>query len=215
MNHTDLLNYLITKHGLKSYCEIGVRDTRQNFDEIRCPFKIGVDPCFKRNPLTNSDYRYGRDELNKENIILCSMDSDTYFKESQRVMDLIFIDGDHTAEQVERDFNNSLRCLNDGGFIVIHDCLPTEEKTTCVPRGSQKIWHGTVYQFVMKLYTLHGIGFVTLNMDEGCCIVWKDKMKQSYFPEPLYPFGWRTYKSVGKVIMNVVEPEMYFNERVI
>lgn len=186
MTHTELLNKLIEKHNLKSYLEIGVRTTEANFDKIRCDDKRGVDPEI-----------YGT-------ACVIKMTSDNYFiKEPTRKFDIIFIDGLHHADQVKRDFENSLRCLNDNGFIVIHDTLPTEEITTCVPRGNQKIWFGDVYKFAMTLHSYDGIGFVTYDMDCGCTVVWKDATRRGVKSE--YQNNWQTYKEVGRVLLNVVD----------
>ena len=161
-NHTQLLNYLVEKYNLKSYLEIGTQRSENNFIKINADFKVGVDP----EPVTIVDG-------------IVKMKSDDYFKSRdenkihQRTFDLVFIDGLHHADQVKRDFENSLRCLNDGGFIVIHDTLPEDESTTHVPRDS-KIWHGDVYKFAMGLGAYDGIKFYTINMDCGCTVVWKE-----------------------------------------
>jgi len=189
-HHTELLNYLISKHGLKSYLEIGVQNPANNLNKINCPSKVGVDPEVDA---------YGR--------YLCTevwkMTSDDYFKQSLNdKFDLIFIDGLHTAEQVEKDFKNALHCLTDKGFIVIHDCLPVEEKTTCVPRGEQKIWHGDVYKFCMNIGIYKGIEYVTYNFDNGCMVVTKNSNA------PVKPFikwgtSWDWYLAARNEAMNI------------
>jgi len=184
MNHTQLLNGLIEKHNLKSYLEIGVRTTAQNFDKILCEDKVGVDP-----------------EVTHRQVF--KMTSNDYFWITvYRIFDLIFIDGLHHADQVERDFNNSLSCLSNSGFIVIHDCLPVHENTTHVPRDSKQ-WHGDVYKFVMKLRTIPGIDFITYNFDEGCCVVWKNKLMKG--SKKVIDTSWENYKLNGRKLMNVVD----------
>ena len=96
IHHTDLLNALIEKHNLQSYLEIGIRKPADNFGLIKVNRKIGVDP-----------------ECAGTNIL--SLESDKFFNISSEKFDLIFIDGLHHADQVKRDFENSLRCLNDNG----------------------------------------------------------------------------------------------------
>ena len=184
MNHTQLLNYLADKYKLKAYLEIGVQSTKQNFDKINCKYKIGVDPDCKGYSIHTGT-------------------SDSFFSQHnlKSTFDLIFIDGLHHADQVKRDFENSLRCLDDGGFIVIHDCLPEEEKTSLVPRESKQ-WHGDVYKFVMTLKNYDGIDFITYDFDNGCCVVWKDKTKKANSDFHV-PFNWQSYKAVGKELMNV------------
>ena len=54
------------------------------------------------------------------------------------------------------------------------------------------------------------IGFATINMDCGCMVVWKEpgKKKQPILASTL---DWKTYKNIGSVLLNVVEPEVFFN----
>ena len=187
-HHTDLLNALIEKHGMKSYLEIGVQNPANNFDKIKCEDKQGVDP-----ELTGFEKI-----LNKT--------SDFFFEimDSARKYDLVFIDGLHHADQVKRDFENSLRCLSDNGFIVIHDCLPQNEKGTSVPRETV-VWWGDVYKFCMSIRNhYHDIGFVTYNIDNGCMVVWKEPNK-SYTTWNEAPFNWETYQKYGKILLNVVD----------
>ena len=166
-NHTELLNYLAVKYGLNYYLEIGVQNKANNYNKIICPVKVGVDPN-----VNDSEIR--------------GMSSDDYFEAIKNnkpptSFDLIFIDGYHEAEQVKRDFENSLKCLRPGGFIVIHDTLPENEAGTRVPRET-KVWWGDVYKFAMKLGQYDGIDFVTFDMDNGCTVAWNkpDNTRQAY-----------------------------------
>lgn len=185
-NHTQLLNALITKYGLKSYLEIGVQNKANNFNKILCPVKVGVDP-----------------EVNDSEIQ--GMTSDAYFEaiknnNPQPVFDLIFIDGLHHAGQVKRDFENSLKYLSDDGFILIHDCLPENEAGAAVPRET-KAWWGDVYKFCMGLGSYDGIRFKTFDIDNGCCLVWKDKEAIGGYEHK--DIDWNYYQLFGRKLMNV------------
>mgnify|MGYP000207947149 CR=1 FL=1 len=164
-NHTDLLNYLAKKYNLISYLEIGVQNPANNYDKIKCLNKSGCDP----EPASLS-------------IGIFRVCSDDYFKLFPKDIrsELIFIDGLHHEDQVKRDFDNSLKCLMPGGFIVIHDTLPENEPGTHVPRET-KMWWGDVYKFAMKLGRYEGINFVTFDIDNGCTVVWKGEgVQQAY-----------------------------------
>ena len=174
MNHTSLLNYLVSIHKLDSYCEIGLQNAANNFNKIQCKIKYSVDP-----------------DINAKAIFKGT--SDEFFKLNTNKCSLFFIDGLHTADQVERDFNNSLKCLNKGGRIVIHDCLPENEIETCIPRGNQKKWMGDVYKFIFKLNSYDGIDFCTYNFDFGCCVVWKDETKIGGWEHK--EIDWQFYKN--------------------
>lgn len=187
MNHTDLLNQLIIKNKLKSYLEIGI-GSGQNFTNVIAGIKIGVDPA----PL----FFKGVFQMTSDDFFAVDTNKQKY--------DLIFIDGDHTAEQVEKDFNNSLARLNENGFIMIHDCLPENEEGTIVPRQT-KIWWGDVYKFAMTLGAYTGITFKTFNIDNGCCLVWKGHRNIPMVPIPtkIEQITWSSYTMMGKDLMNV------------
>jgi len=91
----------------KSYLEIGIC-TRYTFDNIVASYKISVDS----NPGYNPTY---------------AVTSDNFFKVNKETFDVIFIDALHEREQVIRDINNSIQCLNPNGVIVTHDTLPLEK----------------------------------------------------------------------------------------
>lgn len=185
MNHTQILQYLIDTRGLSSYCEIGLQNSKNNFDKIKCKTKVSVDP----DPNALAMYK-------------CT--SDDFFITNNRQFSIIFIDGLHTADQVKRDFENSLRCLNDNGFIVIHDTCPANEEGTFVPRETRR-WWGDVYKFAMSLCQYAGIKFVTLDMDEGCTIVWKDATVTDY--DPICGSTWQDYQKNKAIWLNIVPVE--------
>jgi len=200
-NHTQLLNYLTEKYNLKSYLEIGVQNPANNFNKINVLHKVGVDPELpaSRNIIGLDGNGFTSDQA------FAAMFTAQY----PPLYDLIFIDGLHHADQVERDFENSLRCLNDGGFIVIHDTMPEDESTTHVPRDS-KMWHGDVYKFAMNIGTYTGINYVTVDMDCGCTVVWKDKEQMTGSP---YDTSWENYVYFKKTALNIIAPteiEQYF-----
>ena len=135
------------------------------------------------------------------------MTSDEYFAAIENnnpppSFDLIFIDGLHHADQVKRDFENSLKYLSDTGYIVIHDVLPENEAGTIVPRETKQ-WWGDVYKWAMCIKNYDGIRYVTFSIDNGCMLVWKDNNAKAV-NVPISP-TWLLYKSIGKVLLNVTD----------
>lgn len=191
-NHTDLLNYLATTFNLQSYLEIGVYDRKNNFNIINLPWrqKFCIDP----DPKAKADFIGTSDE---------------YFEDLSNKWDLIFIDGLHHADQVKRDFENSLKCLTENGFIVIHDTNPEKEEYTHVPRDS-KIWNGDVYKFACTLRTYKDIDFCTLPFDHGCTIVWRNKHLK--FDDEGAPFEtWAEFSKNKKGLLRMAT-QVYFKE---
>ena len=129
------------------YLEIGI-EHGITFDNIDTENKVGVDPDPK---------------VDGENII--KKTSDEFFETNDDTFDVIFIDGMHQSEYVLRDFNNSIRCLNDDGIIFIDDILPIcEEEQLKIPtnpkyeNGIMKYsqpWTGDVWKFIYHLLTCY------------------------------------------------------------
>ena len=162
-----------------------------NFIHITCKSKWGIDPEVKNTPQITCDT------------------SDEFFKRNEFTYDLIFIDGLHHSDQVQRDFENSLRYLTDNGFIVIHDCLPENEQGTKVPRAT-RVWWGDVYKFCMNIGCYHGIKYVTYNIDNGCMVVRKDDTAIGQVVE--YGTTYSDYIKLRRIAMNVkAAPTCYEN----
>ena len=163
---TDLINYLIDKHNLKNYLEIGVRNANSNFNKIKIDNKIAVDP----KPLMNQD-----------NIFIGT--SDEYFNQLNCNIkyDIIFIDGLHLEYQVDKDVLNSLKHLTKNGFILLHDCNPPSEfhqRDKYEVNGKYPPWNGTTWRSLAKLRmsrndlkinvvdTDWGVGIITINKEQ-------------------------------------------------
>jgi len=114
MLRSDTINSIIDKYGLVDpyYLEIGVW-TGTTFKEIKTKNKDGVDP----------------EQYCKCEYVNYKMTSDNFFKNHiNKKYDIIFIDGLHTAHKVTADIYNSIKSLNNGGFLVLDDVYPHKER---------------------------------------------------------------------------------------
>lgn len=173
MNRTELINKLIRKNKYSSYLEIGL-DSGSNYLEIQCAEKESVDPFF---PEDHNGWDMGMKNGLPPHIarlLTYRMTSDDFFNKCDRKYDIIFIDGLHTEEQVGKDIVNSLRHLNEGGIIVVHDCLPQSEAAQRVPR-IQSEWNGDVWKAIVEL-TKEGLGIEVVDCDYGVGLI-----KQCFF----------------------------------
>ena len=153
MDRIEIIQSLIDKCKATSYLEIGVQNGNC-FSAIKCEHKIGIDP--------ESKY--------VENVFKCTSDEFFSLHVKATKFDVIFIDGLHTAEQVEKDIENALKVLNINGYIVCHDCNPTKEEEQIVPRMSKR-WNGSVWKgWVRQRYALAYKMFV-VDCDEGCGVI--------------------------------------------
>jgi SAM-dependent methyltransferase len=162
VDRTDIIQRLISKIDAKSYLEIGLGNGK-NFKEIKCKIKIGVDPCLSDGShLADPSYR---------------MTSDEYFRDNKQKFDVIFIDGLHIAWQVERDIENALKVLNEGGYIVCHDINPIDEASQIVPRV-QKQWNGDCWKAWVKIRANNpNLKMYVVDTDSGCGVIQRGSQK--------------------------------------
>ncbi len=153
---TQLLNHLASRGGYRRYLEIGVRNPKDNFEHVQVAVKEGVDP------QARCTFQMPSDDLFRQ------LDATP----GRAPYDLVFIDGLHIADQVERDVESSLRHLSDGGCIVLHDCNPLTEAAqieTYIPGAH---WNGTVWKAWAKLRaTRPDLVMWMIDIDEGCGVI--------------------------------------------
>lgn len=185
MNRIQIINALIKKNGYKTYLEIGVNTPAQpgySHEGVEVATKHGVDP--------NVDTTY-------------RMTSDDFFAENTNMYDIVFVDGLHIFDQAHRDIENSLRFLNPGGTIVVHDCNPVREITQRAVRASST-WHGDVWKAILKLrMERKDVSIYTIDADEGCAIVTKGS-QELYIPETTDTYTWKYFKKNKKEILNLI-----------
>jgi len=161
MNRVTLINYLIDKFNFSSYLEIGI-DQGITFKQISCENKESVDPA-------KGLYSHAKPTH--------QMTSDEFFNSVEPVdkkWDVIFIDGLHESDQVDKDIRNSLRHLNPGGFVILHDCNPLTYERQIVPdpRNTSGPWNGDVWRSVARFRSgFKDYGCAVIDYDEGLGII--------------------------------------------
>lgn len=151
-NRSEIIQDIIDLKNYKSYLEIGC-DNDQNFNKIKIYKKFGVDPISGGNIRKTSD---------------------DFFFQNKDSFDCIFIDGLHEYDQVKKDIINSLKYLNDGGVIFVHDCLPRSYFEQAVPR-SQHVWTGDVWKSIVEFRTYDNLDICVGKLDMGLGIILKRK----------------------------------------
>lgn len=140
---TDVINYFIKYRNYRTYLEIGV-DDGINFMNVDCSEKIGVDPSFAKLHTSARPY-------------CVRMTSDEFFNSipTDQLFDIIFIDGDHTYEQVVKDIANSKKHLSANGVIIMHDVYVFDEKQTVY--NDDSVYMGTTYQAFIQQVMMNEI----------------------------------------------------------
>lgn len=187
MNRIEIINGLIKKNGYKSYLEIGVQ-AGHCFSQIECEKKIGADP-------------------DKSSAATIHISSDDFFKENKETFDIIFIDGLHHADQVEKDILNSLMSLSEGGTIVMHDCLPTTKRMQEIPLQEQVEWTGDTWRAFLEIRRyLSDVEMCVVDCDWGCGIIRRGSQKTiNIKTNPTY----EDFQANKKEWMNIITPEQF------
>ena len=74
--------------------------------------------------LIEKNFDFNTSFYQSNNILMkYKMTSNEFFKKNHKHFDLIFIDGDHSCDQVKIDLINSWNILNNGGFLVLDDYM--------------------------------------------------------------------------------------------
>lgn len=216
MIRTDIINNLINRYNFNSYLEIGI-DMASNYLQVNCRNKECVDPYdFQEGKeykdLFSMEENAGIKKYIENNILTYKMTSDEFFSKlpADKMYDIIFIDGLHTEEQVGKDIINSIKHLNAGGFIVVHDCLPTSYESQLEDRESG-IWFGSTWKAIPML-KFQGIPYFTVDTDCGCCIIQFDGDKNSlYYPQKA-PYDYNDVFSnmlIRNIVMSVITEEQF------
>lgn len=112
--YSFLIQNLVKTTNCKNYLELGVADganihmIRDHVDKC-----VGVD-IFDQIP-------------DKDKIEYNLMKTDDFFKINLEKFDIVFIDANHDWFYVRRDFENSLKVLNEFGIIILHDTDPMSD----------------------------------------------------------------------------------------
>jgi len=190
ITRTMILNTLVEKHNYQSYLEIGQGQRFANFDWINSRIRIGVDP----DKTMSAAYQTTSDE---------------FFAKNKDSFDLIFIDGLHEADQVEKDIINALNVLNDNGTIVVHDCNPKTKEMQIVPR-QVKYWSGDAWKAWVKLRnTRPDLKMFVIDADRGVGIIRRGTQEIIKIAEPL------TYEELDmnrKIFLNLVDINFFLKD---
>jgi hypothetical protein len=198
MTRYEIINRLIDNKNYQNYLEIGVR-YGECFREVKCLNKTGVDP----QPLSlDTTHKMTSD------IFFTTIDSDTKF-------DIIFIDGLHLHQQVDKDILNSLNHLSEGGTILLHDCNPpTEQHALEYPIFEPPIsgaWNGNVYLSLIKLRaTRIDLTLKTVDSDWGVGILTREG-SEKIDCNIESDLNWNFFDSNRREILNLVSVDE-FNE---
>lgn len=199
-DRSSIIQKIIEQIEAEVYLEIGIYDG-WTFRRIVAPQKIGID-------------------INLRHYVNCDcheISSDDFFKQqdywfsklSYKGYDVVFIDGFHSYEQSLKDFQNSLRYLNSGGIIILHDCNPASEA------NSLDFLHtGTVWKTIVNIRSNYNdLNVFVLDCDEGLGIIRRGEPNGmlSYSLEEIQNFSYNDLEKNRNMMLNL-KNLAYFNE---
>lgn len=212
-SRTEIINFIANFIGAKSYLEIGVRNPNDNFNKIEIKEKYSVDPGveFRENPV---DFKYTSDDFFRK-LRTGELPISPEFK-----FDIIFIDGLHLADQVERDVMNGLDYISDHGFIVMHDCNPptqfhAREDFRFRSSPARGFWNGTTWKVYYKFRHHPNLFSVCMDSDWGVGLLSKKKYSgmnniQGKIENPYYEYG--VWDKNREKFMNLKKFELWQKE---
>ena len=199
MQRFEIINTFIRNNNFKNYLEIGVFEGR-NIREIIAEHKDGVDPTTE----------LGR-SIPEINYPITSDEFFGMLKGHDIKYDIIFIDGLHISEQVDKDIENALNHLVDDGIIVLHDCNPLVELWTKVPRQSEA-WHGDVYKSVLRFRQKSSLKYITVDDDCGCGVIFNGVEEDNKCSNDLLQEGensWEYFDKYRTKLLNLISVDEF------
>lgn len=144
-----------------SYLEIGVKNF-SCYNKIISNNKMSVDPALNCPATYNmtSDYFFSSLESNELNL------------NKNYEWDIIFIDGLHIADQVNRDIKNAINHTTSNGVIILHDCSPDFwQQAHSDWENFSGSWNGSVWKSLYYSRTTLNYLIYTINTDCGIGII--------------------------------------------
>jgi hypothetical protein len=197
MYRFEIINHFIEKFNFVNYLEIGVYKG-ENIRKIKAAHKDGVDPTTE----------LGR-SIPEINYPITSDEFFDLIKEHDIKYDIIFIDGLHHSNQVDKDIDNALNHLVDNGVIVLHDCNPSKEEYTLVPRQTG-IWHGDVYKSVLNFRIKYPFKLITVDDDCGCGVIFNNVNEDNLCPKNELEQAlnsWEHFDKNRTKLLNLISPD--------
>ncbi len=180
----SIVQEIIKKKKYEKYLEIGCFDD-ELFNFVNCKKKVGVDPVSGGTIRDTSD---------------------NFFSKNNETFDCVFIDGLHKYSQVKKDIQNSLKYLDTGGVILLHDCLPNNYYEQATPR-CQWVWNGDVWKAIVECRTNKDIDVYTCYADFGIGVILKRPNRNllEYSNKNFSNLKFEDYFYNYKKIMNLIE----------
>ena len=201
MNKVILINHYLSKKEFKKYLEIGVHKGH-SYSGVDAIIKDSVDP-------------------DENSPAIYHLTSDNFFETIGPTLgykyDVIFIDGLHHTEQVDKDIENSLKHLEDDGVIILHDCNPISEMRQRVPADFdiwEYGWNGDVWKSIVKFRKNNShlkYKVFVVNDYEGLCVIKPNQIGKELKIEIPTILNYDFLESNRVEILNLINSDEFLN----
>lgn len=116
--HERLIPLLVEGVGARSYLEFGSHDN-ETIGKVTCESRFAVD--IKPNMTVEGVHYF---PMSTQDFLARGPNGSCSIAESFGPFDFVFIDADHSAEAVAKDFSGIWPHVSDEGLVVAHDTNP-------------------------------------------------------------------------------------------
>lgn len=197
----DVVNTIAKSIQAKKYLEIGVENGSM-MRRIDIEEKWGVDPV----PQITA--------VQAANVFIPLTSNEFFAKNLSQSLkfDVVFIDGDHRAEQVYQEVQHAISHLSEKGVICLHDCSPYSKQMQEVPLQSGWEWTGDVWKAIAQIRSEGKHLVRVINSDYGVAIllpnVSDDTDELSYLHETrnMFKLSWEDLAAHRTELLGILEP---------
>ena len=164
-----IVNCLSSLHGYRSFLEISTATTGMQHHAVNRDLFERIDRLSYNTP---SDF----DDGSPVSFRSPTFDVGSCLGEIENnnlKYDLILVDPYHDYDCSLRDIEVAYRLIDDGGAIVVHDCLPPFGGELISPSYVPDAWCGVTFIAYVDFLMDNNVWFETIDCDLGCGIIFK------------------------------------------
>jgi hypothetical protein len=217
MRKTDIVNLLARKFGCRKVLEISTPTTGGKFAGIDAARLAACDRLVYncRNDLDDGNVYSFRTPAPSSKDLIETLVADG------RKYDLVFVDAYHTESCSAEDLAGAFSLIEPGGWVVVHDCSPTNPDVVA-PSFTSGEWCGLTYAtFIDFIIGRTDLRFFTVDCDYGCGAIQKTSLdkpqlrrddpiaKQWLETRPDDGQRFSTFDTYRRRLLNLMSPEAF------
>ena len=132
------------------------------------------------------------------------------------LFDVIFIDGLHLADQLEKDIDNALKFIKEDGFIIVHDVNPptewhARESYSYKHTPAEGYWSGTSWKSFLNKRFDKRLKSCCINADWGIGIISKKHNIGNSIQRTNHFFEYKDFEKNRKKYLNLISFDEFFS----